>query len=120
MNRVPLLLAGVVTFVPLACHHGPASSTDEQAIRERLTRLAGIEERFHRDHHRYASPDDIRTDTVLTWPALPRIAIIADSTRYVALVTSATSRMQCIVWAGSPRPATAGDAPPGVPKCWTP
>jgi len=83
-----------------------------------LTRLAAAEAAFHAAHHRYADRAEL---TDLGAPlAHAEIAVIADSTRYVALAASSTSRMQCIVWAGSPRPATAGDAPPSVPKCWTP
>jgi hypothetical protein len=83
-----------------------------------LTRLAAAEADFHAAHHRYGDRAEV---TDLATPlAHMEIAVVADSTRYVALATSSTSRMQCIVWAGSPRPATAGNAPPGVPNCWTP
>jgi len=82
-----------------------------------LTRLAAAEDSFHAAHHRYGDRAEL---TELAMDAHMKIAVIADSTRYVALATSSTSRMQCLVWAGSPRPATAEDAPPGVPKCWTP
>jgi len=110
MRGVPLLLA------TLACR-GPARAADGQGMGAALTRLAAAEDSFHSARHRYADRAEL---TGLATLPHAEIAIIADSTRYVALAASSTSRMQCIVWAGSPRPATAGDTPPGVPKCWTP
>jgi len=118
MRRVPLLLAAVAALVALLyLRRGPARAADDQGMRERLTRLAAAEDSFHAAHHRYADRSEL---TELGTVPRVTIAVIADSTRYVALATSSTSRMQCLVWAGSPRPATAEDAPPGVPQCWTP
>src|SRR5205807_9032656 len=94
-----------------------ARTADDRGIREGLTRLAAAEDSFHGAHRRYADRSEL---TELGMAPRVQIAVIADSTRYVALATSPTSRLQCLVWAGSPRPATAEDAPPGVPKCWTP
>lgn len=111
MRRLALLLA------LFACR-GPARAADDQGMADALTRLVAAEAAFHAAQHRYADRAELRDSAgALSWSG---VAIIADSTRYVALATSSTSRMQCIVWAGSPRPATAGDAPPGVPTCWTP
>ena len=118
MRRVPLLLAAVAALVALVyLRRGLARAADDQGMGERLTRLAAAEDSFHAAHHRYADRSEL---TELGMAPHVQIAVIADSTRYVALATSSASHMQCIVWAGSPRPATAEDAPPGVPKCWTP
>ena len=118
MRRLPLLLAAVAALAALVyLRRGLARAADDQGMGECLTHLAAAEDSFHAAHHRYADRSEL---TELGMAPHVQIAVIADSTRYVALATSSASRMQCIVWAGSPRPATAEDAPPGVPKCWTP
>lgn len=83
-----------------------------------LKNLVALEDQFFSIHNRYGS----LTDLAGYEPTMSRatITVSADSARFVATATSTETKVQCLVWTGTPPlpPDSAHGAADGVPVCW--